>query len=196
MAHPATSRTRAAAVSRRTTTPVRCTLVRPVESEMKNTTRLAVALLVLLGGAPAFSEHPESSADAKQTYADVEKTLGSVPGFIRAFPEEGVSGAWQEMKSVQLSDKTALPPKVKELIGFAVAAQVPCQYCVYFHTQAAKANGATDEEVREAVAMAAITRHWSTVLNGSQIDFDTFRKETDAILHHAEEQQKAAKKGK
>jgi hypothetical protein len=30
------------------------------------------------------------------------------------------------------------------------------------HSSAAKANGATDEEIREAVAMAAIVRHWST----------------------------------
>jgi hypothetical protein len=25
--------------------------------------------------------------------------------------------------------------------------------------------------------MSALTRHWSTVLNGMQIDFDTFKKE-------------------
>ena len=34
----------------------------------------------------------------------------------------------------------------------------------------AKANGATDQEVAEAVGLAALTRHWSTVLNGSPQD--------------------------
>lgn len=29
----------------------------------------------------------------------------------------------------------------------------------------------------EAVAQAAFTRHWSTVLNGMQIDFETFKSE-------------------
>ena len=49
----------------------------------------------------------------------------------------------------------------------------------------AKLNGATDEEVREAVAMGAITRHWSTVLNGTEIDLAAFKKEIDAVVEHA-----------
>jgi len=71
-----------------------------------------------------------------------------------------------------------------------VAAQIPCQYCVYFHTAVAKANGATDQEIGEAVAMAAIARHWSTVLNGMQIDLATFKGETDAVLRAAGEKSK------
>jgi AhpD family alkylhydroperoxidase len=67
-------------------------------------------------------------------------------------------------------------------MGLAVASQIPCHYCVYFHTAAARANGATDEELREAIAMAAIVRHWSTVLNGMQVDFVSFKQETDSVL--------------
>jgi hypothetical protein len=33
--------------------------------------------------------------------------------------------------------------------------------------------------------MAALTRHWSTVLNGSLIDEVTFRKEVDQIVKNA-----------
>jgi AhpD family alkylhydroperoxidase len=66
-----------------------------------------------------------------------------------------------------------------------VAAQIPCQYCIYFHTAAAKANGASDEEIRETVAMAAIVRHWSTVLNGMQVDLAGFKRETDTVLRMA-----------
>ena len=54
----------------------------------------------------------------------------------------------------------------------------------------ARANGATDEEVREAVAMAAISRHWSTVLNGMQVDLSTFKQETDKALRLASEKAK------
>ena len=79
---------------------------------------------------------------------------------------------------------------MKELIGLAVASQIPCAYCVYFHTAAARANGATEEEVREAVAMAAVSRHWSTVLNGMQVDLSTFKADTDRALRMAT--QKAA----
>ena len=51
-----------------------------------------------------------------------------------------------------------------------------------FHTEAAKLNGATDEEIKEAIAMAAIVRHWSTMLNGSQVDFATFKQQTDGVF--------------
>ncbi len=51
-------------------------------------------------------------------------------------------------------------------MGLAVASQIPCQCCIYFHTEAAKLNGASDEEIKEEVALA-IVRHWSTMLDGS-----------------------------
>jgi AhpD family alkylhydroperoxidase len=135
-----------------------------------------------------------SAQEAQTTYRDIEQTLGSVPTFFKLFPETGISGAWSEFKSVQLNPKTTLSGKTKELIGLAVAAQIPCQYCVYFHTAAAKLNGATDAEIREAVAMAAISRHWSTVLNGMQVDLDGFKRETDTVLRLAGEKGKAAAK--
>ena len=83
---------------------------------------------------------------------------------------------------MQLNPATPLDGKSKELIGLAVASQIPCTYCIAFHTEAAKLNGATDQEIREAVAMAAITRHWSTILNGSLTDEAQFRKEVDQIV--------------
>ena len=133
-------------------------------------------------------------ATAQAAYKDIEQTLGSVPGFFKQFPEVGISGAWAEFKSVQLNPRTKLDGKTKELLGLAVAAQIPCQYCVYFHTAAAKLNGATDQEIRETVAMAAIVRHWSTVLNGMQVDLGGFKQETDAVLKLAAEKAKTAAK--
>lgn len=118
-------------------------------------------------------------------YKDIEATLGQMPTMFKAFPAVGIAGAWGEFKSLQLNPETKLDGKTKELIGLAVSSQIPCHYCIYFHTAAAKLNGATDEEIREAVAMAAIVRHWSTVLNGMQVDEATFRKETDDILARA-----------
>jgi AhpD family alkylhydroperoxidase len=138
---------------------------------------LAIGLFAYASPAPA--------GDASATYQDIEKTLGIVPGFFKVFPQSGIAGAWDEFKSVQLNPNTALDGKTKQLIGLAVAAQIPCQYCIYFHTAAAKANGATDEEVEEAVAMAAMTRHWSTVLNGMEVDLADFKKDTDTVLQLA-----------
>ena len=73
--------------------------------------------------------------------------------------------------------ETALDAKTKALISLAVAAQIPCQYCIWSDTRDAMAAGATEDEVHEAVAIAGLTRNWSTVLNGYQIDFSTYKKE-------------------
>ena len=156
---------------------------------MRKITGLAITLAAVASlGFASVAKAEDASAQA--AYADIQKTLGSVPGFFKAFPESGIAGAWAEFKSVQLNPKTKLDAKTKELIGLAVAAQIPCQYCIYFHTAVAKANGATDQEIGEAVAMAAIARHWSTVLNGMQIDLATFKGETDAVLRAAGEKAK------
>jgi AhpD family alkylhydroperoxidase len=148
--------------------------------------RMMMAIgLAVAGGFASTAARADAPKDAKSTLAEVEKTFGFVPGFFRAFPEEGLPGAWDEFKSVQLNPKTALPPKYKELIGLAVAAQIPCEYCTYFHTKAARANGASEREVKEAVGMAAIVRHWSTYLNGAQIDEAQFKKELGQIVQNA-----------
>ena len=151
----------------------------------------AIALGAITGLARLASAQ---DASAQATYRDIEQTLGSVPTFFKLFPEIGIAGAWAEFKSVQLNPHTKLDGKTKELMGLAVAAQLPCQYCVYFHTAAAKANGASDEEIRETVAMAAIVRHWSTVLNGMQVDLAAFKRETDTVLRAAADKAKAASK--
>jgi len=49
------------------------------------------------------------------------------------------------------------------------------------HTKNAIAAGASEAEIREAVATAAQIRLWSTVLNGMGYDFDTFKAEVDKI---------------
>ena len=151
----------------------------------------AIALGAITGLARLASAQ---DASAQATYRDIEQTLGSVPTFFKLFPEAGIAGAWAEFKSVQLNPHTRLDGKTKELVGLAVSAQIPCQYCIYFHTAAAKANGASDEEIREAVAMASIARHWSTVLNGMQVDLAAFKRETDTVLRAAADKAKAASK--
>src|SRR5579863_5293757 len=147
---------------------------------MNHALRVLAAVVVLGGGAAARADEP--GPDARAALTDIKGTFGFVPGFFGAFPEEGLPGAWDEFKSVQLNPHSAIPSKYKELIGLGVAAQIPCEYCVYFHTKAAKANGATEREIREAVGMASIVRHWSTWLNGNETDEAAFRKDLDQVI--------------
>lgn len=141
-------------------------------------TTLFATLLTLLGFATtAVAETPSAA-----TKSDITKTLGFMPQFFQRLPEGMLPGTWEEMKTLQLNPATALDGRNKELIGLAVAAQVPCRYCIIAHTEFAKLNGASDTEVGEAVAMAAITRHWSTFLNGIQTDEPRFRAEVAKII--------------
>ena len=142
-------------------------------------TCLRSALLVAAASvfAAVLASAPARADDYDATLKDIQSTMGGVPSFVKQFPKAGLPGAWAEVKAIELSDKTALPPKVKSLISLAVAAQIPCSYCIWSDTENAKRAGATDEEIQEAVAMAALTRHWSTVFNGMQVDFDQFKKE-------------------
>lgn len=103
------------------------------------------------------------------------------PKFYKnTYPEHALKSRL-EAESVLMGKGAALTAKIRELIALGVAAQIPCEYCVYVHTKFARANGATEAEIREAVAMAAHVRHWSTVLNGMAYDFEAFKKEVDRL---------------
>jgi len=147
-----------------------------------NRTLISLAIAASVGALFAMAPAKAEDASATAAYKDIQATLGSVPDMFKALPDVAVAGAWAEIKGVQLNPNTALDGKTKELMGLAVAAQIPCQYCIYFHTEAARLNGASDEEIKETIAMAAIVRHWSTMLNGSQIDFATFKQQTDDVF--------------
>src|SRR4051812_34672324 len=101
-----------------------------------NATRIAALVTGALSITAALAI---AERESEATYKDIQQTLGFVPGFFKAFPEHGIAGAWEEMKGVQMNPRSALPGKTKELIGLAVAAQIPCRYCIYFHTNVAKA---------------------------------------------------------
>ncbi len=52
----------------------------------------------------------------------------------------------------------ALPEKTKQLIAVAVAHTTQCPYCIAGHSQLARRKGASDEEIMEAIWVAAEMR--------------------------------------
>jgi AhpD family alkylhydroperoxidase len=52
----------------------------------------------------------------------------------------------------------ALPSKTKELIAVAVAHATQCPYCIRGHTENALRKGATEQEIMEAIWVAAEMR--------------------------------------
>jgi len=67
------------------------------------------------------------------------------------------------MKAFMAFDKAALvdgaiPKKYKELIAIAVAFTTQCPYCIEIHARSARGAGATEQEIAEAVLVAAALR--------------------------------------
>jgi AhpD family alkylhydroperoxidase len=122
---------------------------------------------------------------------DIEQTFGLVPEFFQRVPDYLLPTEWASFKSLQLSDQTAIPNKYKELIGLAISGATRCRYCAYFHTEAARLFGATEEEITETALIAKNTMGWSTYLNTLQFDYDAFVEEFDQITAHIREQMAA-----
>lgn len=120
------------------------------------------------------------------TEADIRQTLGIVPEFFAEVPDFLIDTEWASFKSLMLSE-TAIPNKYKELIGIGVSGATRCRYCVYYHTEAARLWGATDEEINEAALVAKHTMAWSTYLNARAFDYDRFKRECDQIAEHVRE---------
>lgn len=125
--------------------------------------------------------------DRKAIYKEIEETLGVVPEFIESIPDESLELEWKLMLRVQM-EPGAIPNKYRELIGLGIAAVTKCRYCLYFHTELAKVNGATDAEIEDAVHYAKSSAGWSTYLNGMQTDFDRFQRDIDRACEHARAQ--------
>jgi len=130
-----------------------------------------VAALMLMS-LPTFAQ--ETRADVN---AEITQMMGGVPSFMNQIPDAAIVGLWRETKTLEFSGDTALDTKTKALISLAVAAQIPCQYCVWMDTNTAKQAGATEQEIGEAIAVAGLTRNWSTIFNGLGLDFNTFKAE-------------------
>ncbi len=111
---------------------------------------------------------------------DIKKTMGVVLDQFKKIPHDVVPHEWALMKEYSFSE-TKIPAKYRELMGLAVAATIKCPYCVYFHTQAARMNGATDDEIAETAFLARFTTGWSEILHATSIDLEEFKKQMGEV---------------
>jgi len=116
----------------------------------------------------------------QEIYRDMEETLGLVPSFFKSVPDSTLEHDWLAFKGIELEEGT-VPSKYRELVGLGIAAATKCRYCVFYHTEAAKLFGATDEEIQETLRFAGNSALWSTWINGLQADFDEFKDEVRRI---------------
>jgi AhpD family alkylhydroperoxidase len=109
----------------------------------------------------------EYHAQITRTVAEIGRTS---PDIVRGYRMISDAG-----KSTNLLD-----PKTRELIALAVAVTVQCDGCIVIHTDAALKNGATEQEIVEALGVAI------TVKAGSALVYST--RVLDALKAKSEQQ--------
>ena len=77
--------------------------------------------------------------------------------------------------SAKVFAEGALPKKTKQLIAVAVAHVTQCPYCIRGHTERALRKGATEQEVMEAIWVAAEMRAGGAYAH-SNIAIDTMNR--------------------
>lgn len=122
-----------------------------------------------------------------EVYDDIETTLGIVPGYLEAIPEESLVNEWPNLKQFLFGEGT-IDPKTREMIGLAMAATLGCEYCRHFHKGAAELHGATEEELSELFFLASYTPRYSAMLQAQDYDMNQFQSETEQIAAHLQEQ--------
>ena len=63
----------------------------------------------------------------------------------------------------------AIPKKYKELMAIAVALTTQCAYCIEVHRQEAIKAGVTEQELAEAIHVAAALRAGAAITHGTHL---------------------------
>jgi len=121
--------------------------------------------------------------EIEDTYEDIERSLGIVPGFMKALPDDVLIAEWPSFKKYVLGE-SQIPGKYRELMGLAIAANIKCPYCQLFHKSAAQLHGATESELAELAFLASFSSRWSAMIHAQHYDYATFESETHQIGAH------------
>ena len=75
--------------------------------------------------------------------------------------------AWLNLNNIISRENGAIPKKYRELIAIAISCTTQCPYCIEAHSKAARAAGATREEVIEVTLLAAAVKAGGAASHGA-----------------------------
>ena len=111
----------------------------------------------------------------EEIYRQAEQRLGEVPTWFEYIPDAFLEHEWNTWQAEMTTKDTAIPMKWQQLICVGIAAAIKDEYSVLWCTESAKAAGATDEEIREAVYLTKSILGWDSFLKGNQVDYEQFK---------------------
>ena len=120
----------------------------------------------------------EAKGKAKEIFDEIKTTrqITEVPNFWKMLandPNE-LDRTWSSLKEIM--KKGALDPVTKELIYVAVSITNGCEYCTKSHSSAAKKKGATDEMLKEMIAVVGLANKNNKLVDSYQVEVDDIYK--------------------
>ena len=118
---------------------------------------------------------PEADPRVHAVFADIRATRKTdfVNNLWRtlAFDPPLLARTWAEVKAL-MAAPTSIDPLTKEMIYLAVSITNACSYCVHSHTAAARAQGLTDAQHAELLAIVALAAKTNQLATGLQVPLD------------------------
>lgn len=123
---------------------------------------------------PQPIEHAKASREVRAVFDDIKKTRGvpDVNNFWKYLANEPrmLKHTWESLKSIM--GPGSLDPLTKELIYVAVSVTNNCEYCMASHTAAARAKGATEEQINELYAVVGLANMTNRLANAYRVPVD------------------------
>jgi AhpD family alkylhydroperoxidase len=119
--------------------------------------------------------NPESDPRVKAVFDDIRATRQT--DFVNdlwrrlAFDPALLERTWAEVKALMASP-TSIDPLTKEMVYIAVSIANGCGYCVHSHTAAARAEGMSDAQHAELLAIIALAAKTNQLATGLQVSVD------------------------
>ena len=132
--------------------------------------KLVFTLLLMAICSTAFSQ------DATLTVEEKKELLEASP-FNSIYPESILKSADTYFKAqMGLYKEGVIPEKEAHLVALGTSAAIKCQYCIPYHVSELKRLGASEDEIKTAVLIAADIMKMSTLFYGNEFDLEAFKK--------------------
>ena len=116
------------------------------------------------------------SQDATLTAEEKQELLQASP-FNSVYPSSILKSADEYFKAqMGLYKEGVIAEKEAHLIALGTSAATKCQYCIPYHISELKRLGASEDEIKTAVLIAADIMKMSTLFYGNEFDLEAFKK--------------------
>jgi len=116
------------------------------------------------------------SQDTALTLEEKQELLAASP-FNSVYPASILKSSDTYFKAqMGLYKEGVIAEKEAHLVALATSAAIKCEYCIPYHIAELKRLGASEDEIKTAVLIAADIMKMSTLFYGNEFDLEAFKK--------------------